>query len=162
MSIPLADPPASRPEDCLAAAGLVLPPAPAAAAAYATIRIDGRRVYLSGHLPMRDGRVAYPGKVGREVSESEAYASAQLACLGLLASLKARLGELSRVAGFCKLTVFIAAVEDFTAHPAVANGASELLATAFGPRSTHVRSAVGVASLPLGASTEVEAIALID
>jgi enamine deaminase RidA (YjgF/YER057c/UK114 family) len=110
---------------------------------------------------MRDGAVAYSGKAGAGVLEDDAYASARLACLGMLASLKARLGELSRVAGFVKVTVFVNASEDFTAHATVANGASELLAEVFGPRSAHVRSAVGVASLPFGATTEVEAIALM-
>ncbi|MDR1152752.1 MAG: RidA family protein [Bifidobacteriaceae bacterium] len=161
MATPVTTPPAQRPEDALTRLGLTLPPTPAPAAAYTTVRIDGRRVYLSGHLPMRDGAVAYTGQVGRGVSEADAYASAQLACLGMIASLKARLGDLSRVAGFVKVTVFINATEEFTAHPAVANGASELLAEVFGPRGAHVRSAIGVASLPFGASTEVEAIALI-
>jgi enamine deaminase RidA (YjgF/YER057c/UK114 family) len=154
-------PPAHRPEDALARLGLTLPPTPVPAAAYTTVRIDGRRVYLSGHLPLRDGTVAYTGALGRDVSDEDGYASAQLACLGIIASLKARLGDLSRVAGFVKVTVFVHATEGFTAHAAVANGASELLAEVFGPRAAHVRSAVGVASLPFGAATEVEAIALI-
>jgi enamine deaminase RidA (YjgF/YER057c/UK114 family) len=158
----MATPPANRPEDTLAALGLTLPPAPAPAAAYSTVRIDGRHVYLSGHLAMSEGKVACAGKVGRDIGQTEAYESAQMACLGMIASLKARLGELSRVAGFVKLTVFVNATEDFGAQPAVADGASDLLGKVFGPRGTHVRSAVGVASLPFGASTEIEAIALID
>lgn len=153
---------AERPEDVLARLGLELPAPFPPAAAYTAVRVDGDIAYVSGHGPMRDGAVVFPGKVGRDLDVDEAYESARLTCLNILASLKAELGELNRVRSFLKLLVLINATEDFELQPTVADGASDLISELFGAQALHARSAIGVASLPFRISTEIEAIVRID
>lgn len=153
---------ARRPEDVLEELGYVLPAPFPPAAAYVPVRIDGSIAYVSGHGPMRDGGVVFPGKVGSDLSVEQGYESAQLTMLNVLASLKAELGELSRISAFLKLLVLINATEDFTQQPVIADGASDLILAVFGPSNVHARSAIGVASLPFRISTEIEAVVRID
>lgn len=151
-----------RPEDILAEAGLVLPAPFPPAAAYVPVRVDGNIAYVSGHGPMREGSVVFPGKIGADLGVDEGYQSAQLTILNVLASLKQELGELSRITGFLKLLVLVNATEQFAHQHLVADGASDLIIRAFGPGSVHARSAIGVASLPFRISTEIEAVIRID
>lgn len=151
-----------RPEDVLARLGIGLPAPFPPAAAYTAVRVAGGVAYVSGHGPMREGKVAFPGKLGRDLDADEGYQSARLTCLNLLASLKAELGELSRITGFLKLLVLVNATEDFEHQPMVADGASDLILELFGSEALHARSAIGVASLPFRISTEIEAVVQID
>ncbi len=145
-----------HPEERLAELGLELPEPTRPFAAYVPAVRTGNLVYISGQGPMRDGAVAYPGKVGADVTPEQAKEAAQLACLAGLAALKAEIGDLGRVTRVVKLTVFVNSAPGFDQQPAVANGASELLQEVFGETGRHARSAVGMAELPFGIPVEIE------
>ena len=150
---------ASQIEERLAAMGLALPEAAAPAANYVPFTVRGRQVYVSGQLPMRDGQVAHTGRLGDGVSIEDGQAAAALCALNLLAQAKnACGGDLAKLARCLKLGGFVASTTDFTDHPQVINGASNLIAEAMGEAGQHARFAVGVAGLPFGASVEVDAI----
>ena len=145
-------------EGRLAALGISLPTPATPVANYVTARISGDHLYLSGHVGKRDGEVV-SGRVGDALSRDDAYALARATAIDMLASVRAALGSLDRVAGVVKVSGFINSAPDFTEQPAVLNGASDLLVEVFGvERGRHARTAVGVAQLPLGAAIEVEAV----
>lgn len=139
--------------------GIDLPAAPAPVASYVPFRISGNVVYVSGQVPIADGKLTHTGLVGRDVLLEDAQADARQCALNVLAQLRAAAGSLDNVARLLKVTVFVASSEGFHAQPAVANGASDLFVEVFGENGRHARSAVGVAALPLHATVEIEAIA---
>lgn len=145
----------------LARLGIELPPAARPLAAYIPVRIAGGLAFVSGQLPMQDGNVLHPGRVGIEVSVEEAAAGARRAALQAIAALGDALGSVDRVTGIAQVSVFVACDDGFTEHPRVGNGASEVLVDLLGDAGRHARIAVGVASLPLGASVEVALTATI-
>lgn len=146
-------------EQKLAAMGLALPNAAAPAANYVPFVVSGKLIMVSGQLPMRDGAVAYAGRLGDGVDIETGQAAAALCALNLLAQAKnACDGDLNRLGRCVKLGGFVACTPDFTDHPKVINGASNLIADAMGETGQHARFAVGVTSLPFGASVEVDAI----
>jgi enamine deaminase RidA (YjgF/YER057c/UK114 family) len=146
-------------EKRLAEMGLALPAAAAPAANYVPFTISGDLILVSGQLPMRDGKVVHQGRLGDGVDIEEGQAAAALCALNLLAQAKnACEGDLNRLKRCLKLGGFVASAPDFTDHPRVINGASDLIADAMGEAGQHARFAVGAASLPLGASVEVEAM----
>jgi len=136
-----------------------LPPAPAPKGAYRPLLVAGGLAYASGHLPMRpDGQLVI-GRLGAELDVAAGYEAARLAALGILASLRQGLGSLDRIRRLARLLGVVCATAEFSQHPAVINGASELLAAVFGPENgTGARSAIGAVSLPLGAAVEIEAV----
>ncbi|MGW0711592.1 RidA family protein [Streptomyces sp. NPDC002643] len=140
----------------LAELGLSLPEVVPPLAAYQPAVRTGSYVYTSGQLPMVDGKLPVTGKVGAEVTPEEAKDLARVCALNALAAVKSVAGDLDRVARVVKVVGFVASAPDFTAQPAVVNGASELLGAVFGDKGVHARSAVGVAVLPLDAPVEVE------
>ncbi len=144
-------------DERLVSLGITLPDVVAPVANYALARRSGDRLYLSGHLGKRDGKLVR-GKVGAEVSRDEAYAAARSAAIDIIASARAALSSLERVRGVAKVTGFVNSAADFTEQSAVINGASDLLVEVFGEAGKHARSSIGVAQLPLGAAVEVEAI----
>ena len=148
----------ATPEERLAAMGLAVPEVAKPVAVYVPAVRTGSHVFTSGQLPMRSGELIVTGKVGGEVTVEEAYACAQQCALNAIAAVRAEVGDLSRVVRVVKVVVFVASTPDFTGQPGVANGASELLAEAFGDAGVHARSAVGVASLPLDSPVEVELV----
>lgn len=120
----------------------------------------GRRVLVSGHVPIdAEGAVAGPfGRVGAEVSPEQGREAARAALLGILASLKRELGDLDRIGAWLRVCGMVCAAPGFTAFPALMNGASAVIAGAFGPEvGDHARVAVGVAALPFDAPVEIEA-----
>jgi enamine deaminase RidA (YjgF/YER057c/UK114 family) len=127
-------------------------------AAYVPALRDGNLVFTSGQLPMVDGKLVATGKVGADVSAEDAKGYAATCALNAIAAIKAELGDLDKVARVVKVVGFVASDPSFTGQPGVINGASELLAEAFGDKGVHARSAVGVAVLPLDAPVEVEVI----
>ncbi|WP_404372436.1 RidA family protein [Sphingomonas sp. MMS24-J45] len=144
----------------LAELGLTLPAAAAPVASYVpTVDAHGL-LHISGQLPFRDGAVI-TGRLGENVDLAEGTAAAQACALMLVAQIKAALGGLHRVERIVKLGVFVNSTPDFTDHPKVANGASDLMVALFGEAGKHARAAVGVAALPLGAAVEVDAIVQI-
>jgi len=142
----------------LAAVGHVVPPVVPPVAAYVPAVRSGNLVFTSGQLPVRDGALLAVGKVGGAVSAEDAKSLAQVCALNAIAALAAEIGELDRVVRVVKVVGFVASEPDFTGQPAVINGASELLAAAFGESGRHARSAIGVAVLPLDAPVEVEVV----
>jgi enamine deaminase RidA (YjgF/YER057c/UK114 family) len=146
-------------EQRLAERGLELPDAPAPAANYVPYTISGKLLFVAGQLPFRKGEVAISGLVGDEVSLEQAQEAARICALNLLAQARAACrGDLSRLARCLKLGGFVSCTPEFTEHPAVINGASDLMVEVMGEAGQHARFAVGCASLPRGAAVEVEAI----
>jgi enamine deaminase RidA (YjgF/YER057c/UK114 family) len=141
----------------LAELGLALPAVAVPLAAYLPAVQSGDHVYVSGQLPMVDGKLAAAGKVGADVSPERAAELARQCALNALAAVDALVG-LERVVKVVKVVGFVASADGFTGQPGVVNGASELLGAVFGEAGRHARSAVGVAELPLGAPVEVEVI----
>jgi enamine deaminase RidA (YjgF/YER057c/UK114 family) len=116
-------------------------------------------VFISGQIPLKDGKPQFIGKVGDGISLEEAQAAAKLCGVNVLAQLSAACdGNLDRVVRCLKLGVFVNAVPDYTQQPEVANGASDLMVAVFGDAGKHARAAVGVGSLPRGVAVEVEAV----
>lgn len=154
--------PAGTPYDRLAALGITLPPVPTPIANFATHTIEGKFLYLSGQGPTEPGGRRHTGKVGRDVEVGAAYEHARLTGINLIAVMHEALGDLARVRRVLKLLGMVNATEDFTDHPAVINGCSDLFTAVFGPAGLHARSAVGFASLPNQITVEIEAIVAID
>lgn len=141
------------------ALGLTLPPPSQPIANYINHVVSGHQLFISGQIPLLDGKPAFQGRLGESLSEEQGAHAAQLAALGLLAQLSDALGDdLSRLVRILRLGVFVASSGDFQRQGAVANGASNLLVDALGDKGRHVRTAVGVASLPSGVAVEVDAV----
>jgi len=139
--------------------GITLPAPAAPVAAYVPFVVTGTLVFISGQLPLENGKLAVTGKLGDDVTLEQGQHAARLCGLNILAQLaKACSGDLDRVQQCVKLGGFVACAPSFTDHPKVVNGASELLQQVFGASGQHARSAVGVPSLPLNAAVEIDAI----
>lgn len=138
--------------------GVTLPAAAAPAANYVPFMNTGNYVFTAGQLPLKDGKLIASGLVGRDVDTAAAKDGAKQCAINILAQAKAALGDLEKIRRIVKITVFVASTPDFTEQHLVANGASDFLVAALGERGKHARSAVGVASLPLNAAVEIEAI----
>ena len=144
------------PEARLAELGLVLPTPPKPVAAYIPARRSGNLVYISGQIPMEDGRLLATGSMPSQVSMERAHRCAVRCVLNGLAALKAEIGELSRVVKVVRVGAFVCSEPGFFDQPKVANAASELLVQVFGDAGQHARAAVGSIALPLGAPVEIE------
>lgn len=139
--------------------GISLPAAAAPAANYVPYVISGNLLFLSGQLPIEGGKVAVTGLVGTEVALADAQRAAELCAINILAQAKAALdGDLGRIKRIVKLNGFVASGAGFTEQHLVINGASNLIADILGGAGKHARAAVGMASLPLNAAVEVDAI----
>jgi enamine deaminase RidA (YjgF/YER057c/UK114 family) len=147
------------PEARLAALGLTLPPVAAPLAAYVPAVRTGPHVYTAGQLPLVEGKLLMAGKVGAQVTTTEAAALARTCALNALAAVVSVAGALSAVTRVVKVTGFVASDPGFTDQAQVVNGASELLLEVFGEAGRHARSAVGMAVLPFDAPVEIELIA---
>jgi len=145
-------------ENRLAALGVALPPAAAPAGSYVPVMRSGNLLFTAGQLPLKDGKMQFTGLAGRDVDVESGREAAKLCAINVLAQVKAALGDLERIRRLVKITVFVASTPDFTQQHLVANGASDFLAAALGERGRHARAAVGMASLPLDAAVEVEAV----
>lgn len=138
--------------------GITLPAAAAPAANYVPYMASGSLVFTAGQLPLKDGKLIATGLLGRDVDVAAGKEAAQQCAINILAQAKAALGDLEKIRKLVKITVFVASTPDFTEQHLVANGASDFLVAVLGERGKHARSAVGVASLPLNAAVEIEAI----
>jgi enamine deaminase RidA (YjgF/YER057c/UK114 family) len=146
-------------EQRLAAHGLELPDAPAPAANYVPFTISGKLLFVAGQLPFVGGQVVVAGRLGEEVSLERGQEAARICALNLLAQARAACaGDLSRLARCLKLGGFVSCTPEFSDHPAVVNGASDLMVQAMGGAGQHARFAVGCASLPRNAAVEVEGV----
>ena len=148
----------SGPADRLATLGLTLPPVTPPVAAYVPALRTGAYVYVSGQVPVADGKLAGTGKVGAEVSTEEAAQMARTCALNGLAAAASVTGGLDGIRRIVKVVGFVASAPGFNGQPQVINGASEFLVEVFGEDGKHARSAIGVAELPLNAPVEVEMI----
>ena len=147
---------AGKIEAKLAALGITLPTPAAPIANYIPYNISGKLVVISGQVPVRDGKIAFTGKLGAGVSIEVGREAARLCFVNLLAQLKAAAGDLDNVTRVVRLGGFIAAPADFTQHALVMNGASDLAVEVFGDVGRHARTTIGVPSLPGDAAVEVE------
>ena len=145
-------------EDRLAELGLTLPEVAAPVAAYVPAVRTGNLIYTSGQLPMVNGALPETGTVGANVTVDRANELASICALNAMAAIKALIGDLDKVQRVVKVVGFVNSAPDFINHPAVVNGASNMLLAAFGDAGIHARSSIGVASLPLDAPVEVELI----
>jgi enamine deaminase RidA (YjgF/YER057c/UK114 family) len=149
----------AKAEARLKAMGIDLPASNPPAGNYVRYHLAGNLLFVSGHLPDSDGTPRFMGKLGRELSAEDGYQAARIAAINALGSIKEAVGDLDRVKHFVKLLGMVNSMPDFTAQPAVINGASDFLLDVFGPEiAPHARSAVGMAVLPRGNSVEIEMI----
>ena len=144
----------------LAQLGILLPKAAAPVAAYVPTVQIGNLLHVSGQLPFDNGEVM-TGRLGEDRDVDYGYAAARACGVMLLAQINKALGGLDRVERIVRLGVFVASDPRFTAHPKVANGASELMEQVFGDAGKHARNALGVPVLPLGAVVEVDAVVAV-
>ena len=138
---------------------ITLPPRPEPAANYVPVVQAGKTIYVSGQTPKDGNTLVYKGKLGDSLSVEDGYAAAKLCAVRLLSALSSVTEDLNRVEKIIKLTVFVNATAEFTEHPQVANGASDLMETVYAERGMHARSAIGVSSLPSGAAVEIDLVA---
>jgi len=148
-----------RVETRLANLGLTIPDTVAPVANYVPAVRTGDLVVVSGQIPLVDGKPTFTGLLGETLSVEQGQAAARQCAINLVAQIRAACdGDLDRVARVVRLGVFVAATPDFTDHPKVANGASDLMVEVFGDLGRHARAAVGCSSLPLGVPVEVEGL----
>lgn len=150
------------PETRLQELGITLPAAPTPLGNYVPSLTTGNLVYLSGMLPLKDGKLLATGKLGSSVTIEQGAELARLSAINALSVLKAHIGELSRVRRCVRICGYVASENDFTSQPAVVNGASDLMAEVFGEAGLHVRAAVGANVLPLDSPVEIEFVFEID
>lgn len=137
----------------------LLPPPPLPMGSYVAVARVGNLLYTSGVLPMKDGKVAYTGALGGwDANAEHGREAARLCVLNALSLVRHELGSLERIRRVIKVTGFVSSAPGFFEQPAVVNGASDFLVEHFGESGKHVRSSVGVASLPANASVELEMI----
>jgi enamine deaminase RidA (YjgF/YER057c/UK114 family) len=150
------------PEQRLKELGLTLPPPVRPVANYVTAVRTGNLLFLAGHGPCGELSEKVRGKVGRDRTVEEGYEAARQTALCLLATLTAELGDLNKVKRIVRVFGMVNAVEGFAQHPQVINGCSDLLVAIFGDRGKHARAAVGVASLPLNLTVEIEMVVEVE
>lgn len=144
-------------DEKLKSLGIELPIPPKPAGSYIPIVVSQKIAYVSGQIPMIDGKVVHTGKVS-ESNISEAQKSAKLCAMNILAQIKREFGSLDKISKIVKITGFVNSVPEFTQQPKVINAASDFLFEIFDQKGQHARVAVGVSSLPLDAMTEIDAI----
>src|SRR5437879_9181636 len=149
---------ASGPSRRLSELAIVLPRPPTPLGAYVESSDAGNLLFLSGTLPVVNGKLAISGRLGENLSVKEGQEAAHIASLNALAAAMEHLGDFERLKKLIKLTVLIATTEQFTEHAQVADGASNLFAQILGPQSGHVRLVYGVQSLPIGAPVIVDVL----
>lgn len=143
----------------LAELGLELPPPPKPMGVYKPMVLSGNLAFVSGHGPLKPDRTLITGRLGEDLDVAAGKLAARVTGLTILATLRAQLGSLDRVQRVVKVFGMVNSTSDFTSHPAVVNGCSELFAEVFGPdQGVGARSAVGMASLPGHIPVEIEAV----
>lgn len=145
-------------EEKLKSLNIDLPTPPKPAGAYIPVVISDQTAYVSGQIPIKDGKVTFKGKVPIEQSLAQAQEAARLCTINALAQLKHELGTLDRISKIIRVSGFVNSNPDFTEQPKIINAASDLLYEIFGDNGKHSRIAVGVVSLPFGATVEIDMI----
>ena len=145
-------------EEKLKELGIEIPTPPSPAGSYIPVLITGNLAFVSGQIPMKEGKVIFEGKVPKVQSMDSAREAAKICIINGLAQLKANLGTLDKITKFVRISGFVNSEPDFTEHPKVINAASDLLVNIFGDMAKHSRIAVGVASLPLNSTVEIDIV----
>ena len=145
-------------EDKLRELSIDLPTPPNPAGSYIPVVTTGDLAFVSGQIPMKEGKVVFEGKVPNEQSLDAARDAAKICIINGLAQLKANLGSLDKITKFVRISGFVNSNPEFTEQPKVINAASDLLVEIFGDMAKHSRIAVGVASLPLNSTVEIDMI----
>lgn len=145
-------------EERLKSLGLTLPPPPKPVAAYVPVVRSGDLLFLSGMIPLVDGKLPFTGKIGKVLTLEQGEKATRIALLNALAVIRAECGSLNQVEQIVRIAVHVASAEGFTQQSVVANAASELLIEIFGGVGRHARLALGAAILPLDAPVELEMI----
>lgn len=146
------------PEERLKELGIELPELPKPLGSYVPFVRTGNLVFISGMLPLENGKLLYFGRVGERVSLDEAVLAARRSAINAIAVLRSAIGSLDAMKRCVKVTGYVASAQDFTDQPKVVNGASDLLFQVFGDAGLHARAAVGVHILPMNAPVEIEFI----
>ncbi|MDI6727494.1 MAG: RidA family protein [Thermodesulfovibrionales bacterium] len=146
------------PEEKLKELGITLSDAPKPLGSYVPCVQTGNLLFLSGMLPLKDGKLIRTGKLGESVSIKEAQEDARQCVINALSVLKSHLGNLDKIKRCVKLNGYVASAPDFTEQPKVLNAASDLLFEIFGEAGRHARAAVGVYVLPLNSPVEIDFI----
>lgn len=144
-------------EEKLESIGVKLPNPPTPAGSYVPAVKTGNLLFISGQIPMEDGKVIFTGKVSDDNLEI-AQKSAKMCAINILAQIKRELGDLDKVTKVVKLAGFVNSTPEFTQHPKVINSASDLFFEIFGEKGKHSRIALGAVCLPLNSMTEIDAI----
>ena len=118
----------------------------------------GNLLFLSGHGPSKPDGTSITGKVGKDLTLEQGYDAAKQAGISILSTLKAELGDLSKVKRVVKVLGMVNCTDDFQDQPKVINGFSDLMVAVFGDKGKHARSAVGMNSLPAGITVEIEVV----
>jgi len=146
------------PEDKLKELGIELPEVPKPLGVYVPCVQTGNLIFLSGILPLKNGKLTKTGKVGEHIRTDEAREDAKTAAMNALAILRGHIGSLDKVKRCVKITGFIASSSNFTDQPKVLNAASDFIFEIFGEAGRHARAAIGVNVLPLNSPLEIEFI----
>ncbi len=150
------------PEQRIETLGLTLPPPAGAVANYVPWAITGNLVMTSGNLPWLAGKVAYAGKIGKELTAEQGYLSCQLSCLNAIAQLREAAGTLSRIKRVVRLEGTMGVAESFDGHPKCLNGASDLINTVFEEKGQHTRMIYTNPVMPLNCASLVVLYAEIE
>lgn len=142
--------------------GIEIPNVYEPVATYVPFRKVGNLVYISGQDCRINGKLKYEGKVGREVTEEEAYDAARITAINLLAILKSAIGDLDKVVKIVNLHGYVNSADGFVRQPMVINGASDLLGEIFGEKGRHSRCALSTNELPFNTPVEIEMIVEVD
>ncbi len=145
-------------EEKLKSLDISLPTPPKPAGSYVPVVISKHLAFVSGQIPMQEGKLIFSGKVPSVQTIEDAQRAAKLCAINALAQLKLELGNLDRVKKIVRVSGFVNSTEDFTEHPKVINAASDFLYEVFGDVGKHSRIAIGVNSLPLNSTVELEMI----
>ena len=145
-------------EEKLKSLNIDLPIPPKPAGSYIPVVVTGNLAFVSGQIPMQDGKVVFTGKVPTEKSIEDAQKAAKICAINILAQLKANLGSLDRIAKIVRVSGFVNSAPDFAEQPKIINAASDLFFDIFGERGRHSRIAVGVSSLPLNSTVEIDVV----
>ncbi len=139
--------------------GFELPQAAAPAANYVPYVVSGNHVFVAGQIPFLNGEKMHLGKLGENLSVEQGQEAARACALNILAQVGAAVnGDWSKVKRCVKLGGFVSCTADFTDHPSVINGASDLIVEVMGKQGKHARFAVGAPNLPLGVAVEIDAV----
>lgn len=146
------------PELRLKELGIVLPETSSPVANYVNTVASGNLLYVSGKGPLKSDGTYIEGKVGKDLTPEEVYQAARLTGINLIATIKSAIGDLRKVKRIIRVTGMVNAVPEFSEHPKVINGCSDLLVQVFGERGRHTRAAVGMGSLPSNIAVEIDLI----